>query len=107
MLLIEEHISQVHQLCNKYKVKLLYVFGSVLSDQFKESSDIDMVVEFLDMPPLDYLDNYFNLKFALEDLFQRDVDLLEANALSNPYFIEELEKKRKLVYDYRDFELVA
>ncbi|WP_174238649.1 nucleotidyltransferase domain-containing protein [Pedobacter sp. L105] len=85
-------------LCIKYNVDQLYAFGSVLTDQFKDSSDIDLIVNFDKIKINDYANNYYNLKFSLEDIFKRPVDLLEEKALKNPYFKRSLEKQRKLVY---------
>jgi hypothetical protein len=79
-------------------VKELYVFGSVLTSRFHESSDIDLLVDFLDLPPSEYARSYFNLKFALEEVFGRQVDLLERRALKNPFFIEAIDLKKELLY---------
>lgn len=87
-------------LCSKYKVKDLYAFGSILTDRFNESSDVDMVVIFDRdlMSPGEYADIYFGLKFALEDLFHRDVDLVEYEAIRNPYFKEEVDQTKRAIY---------
>jgi hypothetical protein len=45
-----------------------------------------------------YGDNYFNFKFALEDLLKRDVDLVEYNAVKNHFFKEELDETKQLIY---------
>ena len=79
MKLIERHIKSIAALCRKYKVNRLFVFGSVLTDRFNDGSDIDMVVE-------DYFDNYFDFKYSLQDLFGREVDLVEEQTIRNPYF---------------------
>jgi predicted nucleotidyltransferase len=47
---------------------------------------------------LDYADNYFDLKFSLEDTFKRSVDLLEEKAIKNPYFKKALDKNKQLIY---------
>ncbi|RAJ33389.1 nucleotidyltransferase family protein [Pedobacter cryoconitis] len=70
----------------------LYAFGSVLNGQFKESSDIDLIVSFDKAKIDDYASNYYKLKFSLEDAFKRPVDLLEEKALKNPYFKKIAEK---------------
>ena len=85
-------------LCQRHKVKTLYAFGSVLTDRFSENSDIDLVVLFEQMPIEDYADNYFDFKFSLQDTLQRPIDLLEEKAIKNPYFREEIEKNRQLIY---------
>ena len=101
MTLIDQYSKDIHELCSKHKVKCLYAFGSVLTDQFKQDSDIDFLVDF---EPLDlslYADNYFNLKFALEDTLHRPVDLLEEKAIKNPFFKKAIENQRQLIYGYR------
>jgi len=79
-------------------VKSLYAFGSVLSDHFNAESDIDLIVDFASMEVEDYADNYFDFKFSLQDLFKRPIDLLEEKAIKNPYFRENVNQKRQLVY---------
>ncbi|HZJ20046.1 MAG TPA: nucleotidyltransferase domain-containing protein, partial [Pricia sp.] len=74
---IEKNKTEIVALCQKHKVSKLFAFGSVLTDRFSKESDIDLVVDFDEFDKMEYADNYFNLKFSLEDLFQRNVDLLE------------------------------
>jgi predicted nucleotidyltransferase len=90
--------SDIDKLCLQNKVKSLYVFGSVLTDCFNEKSDVDLLVEIDSDDPFDYADKYFNLKFALQELFQRPVDLLESKAMKNPYIIENIDRSKYLVY---------
>ena len=90
--------KQINELCVSHKVKSLYAFGSVLTDDFNSNSDIDLIVDFKEIDVVDYADNYFDLKFSLQDIFNRSVDLLEEQALKNPYFKEELNKKKVIVY---------
>lgn len=98
MKLIRKHIASIIALCEKYKVKELYVFGSVLTEGFNKNSDVDFTVIF-DKPSVeDYFVNYFNFKFALEELLHRDVDLIEYDAIRNPYFKKEVESTRQPVY---------
>jgi predicted nucleotidyltransferase len=79
-------------------VKALYAFGSVLTDRFKEDSDIDLIVTFNDIPVEDYADNYFDFKFSLQDIFNRQVDLLEEQAIKNPYFKKNVNSTKQLIY---------
>ena len=95
---LDKYIEEIKLLCQKNRVKELYVFGSVLSDRFSDKSDIDFIVEIDINDPLEYADNYFTLKFALEDLFKRPVDLLEERALKNPYLIESINNSKTLLY---------
>jgi predicted nucleotidyltransferase len=96
--LIHQNIEFINALCKSHKVKSLYAFGSVLTDKFNDQSDIDLIVDFSDVQLLDYADNYFDLKFSLEDTFKRSVDLLEEKAIKNPYFKRAIEKNRQLIY---------
>jgi predicted nucleotidyltransferase len=98
MNLINKNIELINALCKSHKVKSLYAFGSVLTNQFNEQSDIDLIVDFNEVQLLDYADNYFDLKFSLEDTFKRSVDLLEEKAIKNPYFKKALDKNKQLIY---------
>lgn len=62
---LDKYSNEINNLCLQNKVRSLYVFGSVLTGQFNEKSDIDLVVDIDSNDPFDYADSYFNLKFAL------------------------------------------
>ena len=74
---IQAHAEELSQACLQSQVSELYVFGSVLTDQFHSGSDIDFIVNIDESDPLEYAEYYFQLKFALEKIFGRKVDLLE------------------------------
>ena len=95
---LENNSELIKEICEKYKVKSLYAFGSILTDRFRNDSDIDLIVDFNYMIPEDYSDNYFDFKFKLEDLFKKDVDLLESQAIKNPYLIHSINSNKKLLY---------
>lgn len=99
MSIINENQSYLNDLCKKFNVSQLYVFGSVAKEKTTKRSDVDLLVYFENIPLLDYADNYFDFMYALEKLFNRKVDLVSGKALKNPYFIDEVEKTKKLVYD--------
>ncbi|MDK2929413.1 MAG: uncharacterized protein PWP73_1011 [Methanococcus sp.] len=61
-------------LIKKYKVKTLGIFGSYVRNEQKETSDIDILVEFQENSI--NFDNYMGLKYYLEDLFGKNVDLV-------------------------------
>lgn len=99
MKLIEINIVKVVALCNKYRVKSLSVFGSILTDRFNDNSDIDFSFTFEDdVNYLTYSDNFFGLYYGLKNIFGRDVDLVDESSLKNKFFKEELEGTKKLVY---------
>jgi predicted nucleotidyltransferase len=90
--------QEINELCETHKVRSLYAFGSVLSSNFNTNSDIDLIVEFNDIDVKDYADNYFDFKFSLEEIFNRPVDLLEEQAIKNPYFKQVVNQSKELVY---------
>ena len=96
--ILKNQLDTIRSLCERYRVKTLYVFGSVLTPNFDTYSDIDLLVDFLDQDALQYTSNYFQFKFELEKLFNRKIDLLEERALKNPYFIENINQRKQLLY---------
>lgn len=86
------------KLCETHKVNKLYAFGSVLSESFNADSDIDLIVEFKNIEVENYADNYFDFKFSLQDVLKRPIDLLEEQAIKNPYFRKTIDENRQLVY---------
>lgn len=98
MNLVERNIDKISDLCLEHRVGRLFAFGSVLTDRFKNDSDIDLLVEFQGVDLYDYADNYFDLKFSLENLFKRNVDLLEDKAITNPYLRQSIDSSKQLIY---------
>ena len=102
MKLIELNMDKIYELCRKYKVKTLSVFGSILTDRFNEDSDIDLLVDFEPYDPdsleFDYVTNYIDLAESLESLFGRKVDLVVESGLRNKYFIANLNRTKQLIY---------
>ena len=99
MKLIENNIQKIIALCKKHKVGKLFVFGSILTNRFNEKSDVDMVVDFDKVNLEDYADNYFDFKYSLEDIFGREVDLLEDKAICNPILRRNIDNSKLLFMD--------
>ena len=76
----------------------MYAFGSVLTNRFNNNSDIDLIVDIDSSNPLEYADCYFSLKFALQDLFNRPIDLLENKAVRNDYLRQKIDNSKQLIY---------
>lgn len=95
---IKYKLDDLKKLCQDHDVRTMYVFGSACTDKFNDNSDIDILISFKDMSIETYTDNYFNLRYKLEDLLNRRIDLLTENSLSNPYFIESIEETKQLLY---------
>jgi predicted nucleotidyltransferase len=96
---IAEHISipaeRLTEICRRYHVRRLALFGSVLRDDFTPQSDIDVLVEFEPgrTPGL----AFFTLQDELTELFGRQVDLNTAGFLS-PYFRDEVIAEAETIY---------
>ena len=95
---LDKFTAEINHLCLQNKVKSLYVFGSVLTEKFSDKSDIDLVVDIDSNDPFEYADSYFNLKFALQDLFLRPIDLLENKAIKNEYIRQNIDSSKSLIY---------
>jgi uncharacterized protein len=95
---LDKYTGDIKKLCKQNKVRSLYVFGSVMTNEFNKNSDIDLIVDIDSNDPFDYADSYFNLKFSLQELFKRPVDLLESKAIKNPYIIENINRSKSLIY---------
>lgn len=96
---IFDKLDEIYALCRKYNVQRLDLFGSALRDDFApERSDLDFLVEYSAMPPEEHADNYFGLWFGLQDLFEREVDLIERKTVKNPYMGQAIHATRVVVY---------
>lgn len=102
MKLIDENRERLNQLCEQHNVKELYLFGSVLTNRFLDSSDIDILVQFDSIELEKYFDNYFDFKEQLELLFARSVDLVENQAIRNPIFRKVVDREKQLVYERKN-----
>lgn len=100
MNVIELNLQKIIELCQRFHVRKLWVFGSILTPRFNKDSDVDLCVDFEKdkINLLGYADNFFDFQYALEDLFGRKVDITEDSAVRNPYFRAELNETRKLIY---------
>lgn len=95
---IDKHIEQIKKLCDTNKVKSLFVFGSAAKNTLKSDSDIDLVVDIDDQDPLSYSDKYFSLKFQLEKIFNRKIDLLESKSIRNRFLKQEIDQTKFQIY---------
>ena len=102
MKIIEKYQKELERICLKNNVSELYVFGSFLTDQFNQNSDIDLIVSIESTDPIEYGENYFELKFELEKLFNRPIDLLEQKSIRNKTFEKLVSSNKKLLYARRN-----
>lgn len=98
--IIEKHREELRELCCRFNVERLDMFGSALNEKGfdRERSDIDFLVEFKPMEPVRHAKAYFGLLAALQDMFRRPIDLLETRAVKNPYLLNSVNKTRQQIY---------
>jgi predicted nucleotidyltransferase len=97
--LIEQHRAELHALCRQYHVKTLEVFGSAADGTWDPArSDLDLLVEFFPEATERPFGGYFDVKEALQQLFQRKVDLVMPGAIRNPYFLKAVNQQRRVLY---------
>lgn len=99
MNIVDRNIDILIELCKNHKVGELYIFGSILTDNFSDKSDIDFLVQFEKIDLQEYFDNYMDFKENLEKLLGRPVDLLENQAIRNPILRKVVDRDKKLVYE--------
>jgi len=107
MKLIREHKDEIITLCVKHNVQELYAFGSIMTDLFSKDSDIDLLVKFGDVNLFDYFDNYMDFKESLENLFNRNVDLVEIQTLKNPILKRSIDYNKIKLYGRKDSKVVV
>lgn len=98
--LIQQNQTAIADLCRRYRVKRLDVFGSAarVADFNLEHCDADFLVEFAESSQSPSLQEFFALRQELEQIIGRHVDLAELAALQNPYLLANIEQSRELVY---------
>lgn len=97
--IIEEKLPELKRLCEKHSVQTLYLFGSAATDSMTSESDIDFMISFQsDLPLSRYTNNYFDLIDALEELFDRPIDLLTEKYIRNPILKRSIDRSKQLIY---------
>lgn len=97
--ILEQHRDEIAALCRRAGTRRRHAFGSaVRADFIPETSDLDFLVEFDDVPPADYAQAYFVLKEGLEALLGRPVALVTGSGLANPYFRDRIVAERQTMY---------
>ena len=98
--LLEHHHDALHDLCRRYHVVRLEVFGSAAeADADAEARDVDFLVEFApeqDLGP--WMQQYFDLRDELAALLGRPIDLVMPSSMHNPYFVREVNRTRRPLY---------
>ncbi len=98
---VESKREEINAACLLRRVEMLELFGSGSgsSPSFDPvTSDLDFLVRFQPMTPIEHADCYFRLLEDLEMLFARPVDLVEVSPIRNPYFLKAIASTRVVLY---------
>ena len=97
--LVKNKLNAIVAACKKHHVESIALFGSAAKNTMNKDSDIDFLVEFSDdIDVLDYADNYFSLLDHLQEILDREVDLVSAKSLKNPVLKEEIYESKIDLY---------
>jgi len=97
MIDVSRHKDEIGRICKQFGVKRLEFFGSAITDEFGAESDVDCLIEFTEGGG-NHFNRYFDLKYGLEAMFGRKVDLVVDSAIKNPYFRTAVDRSRRLIY---------
>ena len=90
--------KKIAEFCKRWSITEFSVFGSVLRDDFRPDSDIDVLVT-IDPKAHIGLFELIDMKLELEKMFKRPVDLVEKEGLRNPYRRQEILRTAQVVYE--------
>ena len=89
--------NQITEFCRKWKIKEFSLFGSILRDDFRPDSDVDVLIEFLPEAQWSLLD-WVQMIEELKAVFGREVDLTSKAGLRNPFRRQSILSSREVVY---------
>jgi hypothetical protein len=90
--------SVLIEIAKKFNVNEIYVFGSILGNDFDEKSDVDILISFKDNINHSYFD-LLELKENLSMVLNKPVDLIEKKSLINPYRRKEILATARMIYE--------
>jgi predicted nucleotidyltransferase len=89
--------EKIKEFCQRWKIAELALFGSVLKDNFRPDSDVDVLVSFEPDGGITF-DNRVEMLDKLAAIFGREVDLVEKDAIKNPFRRYDILTTKEVVY---------
>jgi predicted nucleotidyltransferase len=89
--------AKIEDFCRRWKVKEFALFGSILREDFRPDSDIDVLVTFEPDGGITF-DNRVEMLDELAEIFGQKVDLVEKDAIRNPFRRHEILTTKEVVY---------
>ncbi len=90
--------QRLAEICRRWQISQLGLFGSVLGEDFRPDSDVDVVVTFRPGAPWSLFE-MVDIRVELADLFGRPVDLVEGSAIRNPYRRRSILETQRVIYE--------
>jgi len=94
---IEIQHDKIQEFCRRWRIKEFAIFGSTLRNDFRPESDVDVLVTFQDEAPWGLFE-FVEMIEELQEIFGRNVDLIEKEALRNPFRRREILSHCQVVY---------
>ena len=96
---LSQYRDELEVLCRHYRVLRLELFGSAASSEINpDTNDLDFLVLFDELEPAVYADAYLGFYECLTELFDRRIELVSTTAITNPYFLESIQRNRETLY---------
>ncbi len=96
---LQDKLQAIEELCRRFGVVRLYVFGSAARDDFRPGkSDVDLLVDFGSMDGRTKAHSYFALLDELERLLGTDVDLVMVGAVKNRFIQRDIDQTKQELY---------
>ena len=89
--------DKIETFCRKWKVREFSLFGSVLTEDFRADSDVDVLVVYEEDAEWDLWD-HLHAEEELKQLFGRKVDLVQKSAVKNPFRRHHILNNREIVF---------
>ena len=106
--LIEDNLDAIRAMCREYGIEKLEVFGSIMTNDFRDDSDVDFIAHYpkgYDFGP--WGSRLFDLEKSLAALLYRDVDVVMTSALRNTWFRRTADETRMEIFDASKISEVA
>ncbi len=94
---IDIPMDKIRDFCRTWKITEFSLFGSILRDDFRPDSDVDVMVSFDEYAGWSLLD-VVRMQEELKSIFGREVDLVEKEAIRNPFRRNSIMKNRKILH---------
>ncbi len=97
--IIENNKASIIELCKKHGVRELFVFGSAVRNDYSSNSDIDFLVSYYEsIDALAAFDSFLEMKNSLQEMLQREVDLIDSASIDNKYLRHFINQEKRIIY---------